>query len=144
MALDTTQVAEGVYRLATRYENFYVLEAGGRVTVLDTGLPGGWDAFVGALSALGRRSHDVDAVLITHHHPDHAGNAERLRSGGARVLSHPADAAYLRGEKKVSRMSTVPYLKYPWYARYMVHLLRNRVTRTPSIAQLDELVDGEC
>jgi glyoxylase-like metal-dependent hydrolase (beta-lactamase superfamily II) len=41
---------------------------------------------------------DIDAVLITHHHPDHAGNAERLRSSGARVISHPADAPYLRGD----------------------------------------------
>src|SRR3954453_4200546 len=29
------------------------------------------------------------------------------------------------------------------YARYTLHLLRQRVTRTPALAQLDQLADGE-
>ena len=95
------------------------------------------------LSRLGRSLSDVDAVLITHHHPDHAGNAERLRGSGARVLAHPADAPYLRGERRLSNRRVVRYLWHPWYAVYMAHLLANRVTRVPAVAQLDELADGE-
>lgn len=98
MSLRHTEVAAGVHRLATRYANWYLLERGGRLTVLDAGLPGDWRAFFSVLSRLGRSLSDVDAVLITHHHPDHAGNAERIRGAGARVLAHPADAPYLRGE----------------------------------------------
>ncbi len=143
MGLQVTEVTAGVHRLASRYENWYLLESGGRLTVLDAGLPGQWDDFCNALSRLGRSADDIDAVLITHHHPDHAGNAERLRASGARVLAHPADAPYLRGEKKVNSLSTVPYLRFRWYRRYMVHLLRNRILRVPAIAQLDELADGE-
>lgn len=143
MPLRLAEVAEGVHRVSTRYENWYLLEQGGRLTVLDAGLPGHWDAFVRELTRLGYSESDVDAVLITHHHPDHAGNAERLRSHGARVLAHPADAAHLRGEKKVSGAATIPYLRHRWYAAYMLHLLRSRVTRVPAIAQLDEMADGE-
>jgi glyoxylase-like metal-dependent hydrolase (beta-lactamase superfamily II) len=142
-ALRLTHVAPGVHRLASGYENWYVLEAGGRLTVLDAGLPGQWVAFCAALEKLGRTPHDVDAVLVTHHHPDHAGSAERLRSSGARVMAHPADMPFLRGEKHVRKLSSVPYLRHPWYARYIVHLLRNHVTRTPAIAELHELSDGE-
>ena len=98
MSLRMTEMAPGVHRLATRYENWYLLQDGGRVTVLDAGLPGGWRHFCAALSRLGHTADDVDAVLITHHHPDHAGNAEPLRASGARVLAHPHDAPYLRGE----------------------------------------------
>ena len=143
MALRHTEVAPGIHRLATRYENWYLLEEGGRLTVLDSGLPGSWRGFCAALSELGHAPADVDAVLITHHHPDHAGNAERLRSAGARVLAHPADAPHLRGEKRVSARTTLPYLRHRWYRIYMVHLLANRVTRVPPIARLDELADGE-
>ena len=143
MALRLTQVAEGVHRLYRRYENWYLLEQGGRLTVLDAGLPGQWEAFNAALAQLGFTPADVDAVLITHHHPDHAGNAERLRSSGSRVYCHPADAAHISGERHLRKRSTLPYLRHPWYARYMVHLLRNRVTRVPAVAQLDELADGE-
>jgi glyoxylase-like metal-dependent hydrolase (beta-lactamase superfamily II) len=82
-------------------------------------------------------------VLITHHHPDHAGNAERLRSSGARVFAHPADAPVLRGEKRLSSRRVVRYLWHPWYLAYMRYLLANRVTRVPPIARLNELADGE-
>jgi glyoxylase-like metal-dependent hydrolase (beta-lactamase superfamily II) len=141
--LRLTQVCPGVHRLATRYWNWYLLEAGGRLTVLDAGLPGDWREFSSALSQVGHTPADVDAVLITHHHPDHAGNAERLRSHGARVLSHPADAPYLRGEKRMSNRGVVKYLWHPWYVVYMLRQLAKGVTQTPAIAQLDELTDGE-
>jgi glyoxylase-like metal-dependent hydrolase (beta-lactamase superfamily II) len=143
MALRLTQISPGVHRLHTRYTNWYLLEAGGRLTVLDAGLPGDWRDFSSALSRLRHTPGDIDAVLITHHHPDHAGNAERLRSNGARVFSHPADAPYLRGEKKLSKLAVAPFLWHPWYLRYMLHLLANGVTRTAAVAQLDELADGE-
>ena len=71
------------------------------LTVLDAGLPGHWRGFSLALSRLGYTPADIDAVLITHHHPDHRGNAERLRSSGARVLAHAADAPYVRGERRL-------------------------------------------
>jgi glyoxylase-like metal-dependent hydrolase (beta-lactamase superfamily II) len=84
MPLRLTQVAPGVHRLDNVYTNWYLLEAGGRLTVLDAGLPGDWREFSSALSRLGYTPAEIDAVLITHHHPDHAGNAERLRSSWAR------------------------------------------------------------
>jgi len=143
MPLRLTQISPDVHRLATKYTNWYLLEAGGRLTVLDAGLPGDWREFCSALSRLGHRPTDIDAVLITHHHPDHAGNAARLQSSGARVLSHPADASYLRGERRLRRRDVVPYLWHPWYAIYMLHLLVNGVTRVPAVAQLDEIADGE-
>ena len=144
MALALSQLAPGVYRLHTRYTNWYLLEEGGRLTVLDAGLPGDWRDFSSALERLGHTLRDIDAVLITHHHPDHAGNAERLRDNGARVLAHPADAPYLSGEKKMrSGKRLVPSLRHPWFVVYMGHLVRNGVTRVPPVASLDELTDGE-
>jgi glyoxylase-like metal-dependent hydrolase (beta-lactamase superfamily II) len=136
-------VAPGVHRLATRYENWYLLADRGRLTVLDAGLPGHWGEFSTALARLGYGPADIDAVLITHHHPDHAGNAERLRHGGARVFSHPADAPYLRGEERVPKMGIIGYLWHPWYLRYAISLLANGATRTPPIAELNDLADGE-
>ena len=53
---------------------------------------GAWGSFCTALAKLGHTVADIDAVLITHHHPDHAGTAERLRLAGAQAYSHPADA----------------------------------------------------
>jgi glyoxylase-like metal-dependent hydrolase (beta-lactamase superfamily II) len=143
MSLRLTQVCPHVHRLESVYTNWYLLEQGGRVTVLDAGLPGDWGDFYSALSRLGHTPADIDAVLITHHHPDHAGNAERLRSTGARVLSHPADAPYLRGEKHLSDWEHARFLWRPWYAFYMLSYLAKGITRTPPVAELDKLADGE-
>jgi glyoxylase-like metal-dependent hydrolase (beta-lactamase superfamily II) len=142
MSLQLSPVAAGVHRFASVYTNWYVLEEGGRLTVLDTGLPGDWEGFCTALARLGHTLEAVDAVLVTHHHPDHAGNAERLRSHGARVFSHPADAPYLRGDKRLSNRSVVRFLWRPWYARYMLGYLAKGITRVPAVAALDELADG--
>jgi glyoxylase-like metal-dependent hydrolase (beta-lactamase superfamily II) len=143
VTLRLSQIADGVYRLASRYENWYLLEQGGRLTVLDAGLSAQWDPFLRALEGLGYKPDDVDAVLITHHHPDHAGNAERLRTSGAGVWAHPADRPYLRGEVRQGHRRIVRYVWHPWFARYLAYLVINRVTRTPAIAEVNELDDGE-
>src|SRR4051794_20113104 len=143
MPLRLTSVAPGVHRLDSVYTNWYVLESGGRLTVLDAGLPGDWRDFASALSRLGHTPADIDAVLITHHHRDHAGNAERLRLSGARVFSHPADAPYLRGERHLSNVGMAPFLLRPWYAAYILRYIAKGITRTPPVARLDELADGE-
>lgn len=138
-----TEIAHGIHRLSNVYTNWYLLEAGGRLTVLDAGLPRDWRAFGSALSRLGYSPADVDAVLITHHHRDHAGNAERLRLSGARVFSHPADAPYLRGEQRFSDRGVVRYVWRPWYAGYMLRYVAKGILRTPPVARLDDLEDGE-
>lgn len=142
MSLRLTHVGPGVHRLSSVHTNWYLVEDGGRLTVLDAGLPGDWRAFLSALSRLGHAPDDVDAVLVTHHHRDHAGNAERLRSAGARVFSHPADAPFLRGEEHLSDRGIVPYLWRPWYASYILRYVAKGITRTPPVARLDELEDG--
>jgi glyoxylase-like metal-dependent hydrolase (beta-lactamase superfamily II) len=141
--LRLTEVASGVYRLENVYTNWYLLEEGGRLTLLDAGLPGDWRDFCSCLSRLGHTPADVDAVLITHHHADHRGNAERLRSSGARVFAHPSDAPYLRGDKHSSNSSVARFLWRPWYLFYMSSYVAKGILRTPAVAALDHLADGE-
>jgi glyoxylase-like metal-dependent hydrolase (beta-lactamase superfamily II) len=143
MPLRATAVADGIHRFEDVYTNWYALEEGGRLTVLDAGLPADWQAFGAVLGRLGRSPADVDAVLITHHHPDHAGNAERLRSAGARVLCHPDDAPYLRGDRRIPITGRLRFLRRPWYAQYMLRYLAKGITRTSAVAELDDFADGE-
>ena len=143
MAARMSEVAPGVHRLEDVYTNWYLLDDGGKLTLVDAGLPGDWASFTEALRRIGRSLFDVDAVLITHHHMDHAGNAERLRTSGARVLAHPADAPYLRGEKQRSNRGIVRYLWRSWYRRYMLRYVARGILRTPAIATIEDLADGE-
>lgn len=92
------EVAEGVYRLGTRWVNFYLVADGADYTLVDAGYPGYWKHLSAAMDALGTSPPAIKAVIVTHHHADHAGTAERVRaSGGARVLAGEGDAWIVAG-----------------------------------------------
>jgi glyoxylase-like metal-dependent hydrolase (beta-lactamase superfamily II) len=143
MPLRLTQVSASVHRLESVYTNWYLLEDRGRLTVLDAGLPRDWGEFASALAKLGHTPADIDAVLITHHHADHRGNAAKLRSAGARVYAHPADGPYVRGEKELSSRGVARFLWRPWYAFYMGSYVAKGITGTAPVAELHKLEDGE-
>jgi glyoxylase-like metal-dependent hydrolase (beta-lactamase superfamily II) len=93
------EVADGVYRLGTRWINFYLVAEDADYTLVDAGYPGYWKYLSAALGALGSSPQAIQAVIVTHHHADHAGTAERVRSsGGARVLAGERDSWIVAGK----------------------------------------------
>jgi len=81
------KVAEGIHRIGNGTINAYLVEEAGAVTVIDTGIPGLWGAFLAELAAIGRSLEDIRAVVLTHGHADHVGLAERFRrSAGSRAM----------------------------------------------------------
>src|SRR3954447_16865671 len=92
-----TNVAEGVHRIEDAYTNWYLIEDGGRLTVVDAGVPTSWDSLHDALRVLGRTTGDIDAVVLTHAHFDHVGFAEKARTQlGVPVHVHENDAPLAR------------------------------------------------
>jgi glyoxylase-like metal-dependent hydrolase (beta-lactamase superfamily II) len=90
-------VAEGVHRVEDAYTNWYLIEEDGRLTVVDTGVPDSWDSLLDALPRLGRRTEDIEAVVLTHAHFDHVGFAERARRElGVPVYLHENDVPLSR------------------------------------------------
>jgi glyoxylase-like metal-dependent hydrolase (beta-lactamase superfamily II) len=130
-----TEVAPGIHRLGNQIVNFYVLEDGDGLTVLDAGLPG----FLGQLQALlrerGRGLGDVAAVVLTHAHQDHVGVAEAVRAAGATVHVHEADADMARTGKIGKReRSMLPYLRHGATWRLLGMAARTGGVRYPKIA----------
>ena len=72
-------VAEGVHRIADSYTNWYLVEDGGRLTVVDAGVPSSWDSLQDALRRLGRTPGDVECCSLSH------AAARPGRSGAARA-----------------------------------------------------------
>jgi glyoxylase-like metal-dependent hydrolase (beta-lactamase superfamily II) len=92
------EVAQGVHRLTGGVCNFYLLQDGGKLVLVDAGAPGDWNLLLRTLATLGRGLEDLEAVLITHAHSDHTGFAERARStAGVPVWIHRADAEVAKG-----------------------------------------------
>ena len=94
------EVADRVHRLNDGIVDFYLVEEGGRLTLVDAGGARHWDLFLTTLGSIGRRLQDLEAVVLTHAHSDHTGFAERARTeADANVHVHRADAEAARTGK---------------------------------------------
>jgi glyoxylase-like metal-dependent hydrolase (beta-lactamase superfamily II) len=82
-----------------RYVLVYALELdGGGVALVDAGwnTDDAWTTLTSGLASAGGSISDVEAVLVTHIHPDHYGLAGRIReASGAWIGLHPEDAVML-------------------------------------------------
>lgn len=121
-----TAVAEGVYGFGSRRVNWYVVEADDGLTVVDAGLPAHWAQLTDGLDALGHALDDVDALVLTHGHPDHVGFAERLRTtADVPVFVHELDGPLARGEGGGPPMAgLLPNLWRPALLGLLVELAR--------------------
>ncbi len=74
---------------------------------MDTGVPNCEARFVTALAKMGLALSDVDLIVVTHGHFDHAGNADKLRKlCNAPVLIHEREAKFCAGEEKMKLCPT--------------------------------------
>ena len=78
-------VVGGVHRIGEYFVNWYLIEEGGRLTVVDAGLPASWRSLSDALQRIGRVPGDVEALVLTHAHFDHIGFAERTLASLERI-----------------------------------------------------------
>lgn len=92
------ELTDAVHRLdCARGANAYLLEAGDRSIVVDTGVPSGAKRLVEELRDA--RIPAITDVVITHYDPDHIGSAAAVqRATGATVWLGAADVRILRGE----------------------------------------------
>ncbi len=139
------EVAAGVHRLTKGIVNWYVVETDGKLVVVDAGTPGDWELLVETVGRLGHRLQDVDAVLVTHAHPDHTGFAERARTtAGSKVWIHEADADLARGGKHPKNDGRVlPYLVRAELYRTFFSLARRGATKVVPIREVSTFADGE-
>ena len=116
-------VVPGIHRIEDSFTNWYLIEDGGRLTVVDTGVPRSWESLHAVLPRLGRAASDIEAVVLTHAHFDHLGFAERARAVlHVPVYVHEAD---------------VPLTRHPWrydHERARAYYFATQVRALPMVA----------
>jgi glyoxylase-like metal-dependent hydrolase (beta-lactamase superfamily II) len=138
------EIASGIFRAGCRRINWYLVQDGHSLTLVDCGLPGQWPLLAESVSRLGRRLSDVEAVLLTHAHTDHAGSAARVRrQAGARVHVHATEVPQARGGRPGrTERSVLLYLWRPAALATLWTLLRGGGLRMEPIAEVVEVADG--
>jgi len=123
--------------------NWYAVEDGGRLTVVDAGVPKHSEGLEEALSAVGHTLSAIDALVLTHAHTDHTGVAGLLRDRGVGVQIHRLDAELLAsGGRTKNEASLVPYLRHATAWRLFAHLMRGGALSPPKIDDAVTFEDG--
>ena len=144
MPRNGTEVAESVHRLTNGVSNFYLIEDGGKLVLVDAGAPKDWARLTRAVTALGRRVADLDAVILTHAHSDHTGFAEQARttagagSGCPRRLRHGHDG---KGRAEGGEGDSV--LLRPAFYRTLWILTLGGATKIIPVREVSTFGDGE-
>jgi glyoxylase-like metal-dependent hydrolase (beta-lactamase superfamily II) len=133
------EVADGIHRFGTRMVNWYLIERGGRITLVDAGMRGYWPQLTDALTALGGKVEAVEAVVLTHAHADHVGFAHQVKANSdATIWVHERDA-----EPGLRRFPPFRLYLRPTAWPLLVHGLRNGLLATPDAAEVRTFTDGD-
>jgi glyoxylase-like metal-dependent hydrolase (beta-lactamase superfamily II) len=136
--------APGIHRVDQAYVNWYAVEDGSELTIVDAGLPRSWSALSRLLRLLRRPLSAVSALVLTHAHFDHTGFAARLQRRGVPVFIHEMDASLLahplhyQHEAPRSR-----YLRHPGFARAVGAMALAGMPLTRGTTPSTTFADGE-
>lgn len=98
--MDLVELRPHLYRLWLGRFQAYLWRDEDSAVLIDTGEVGSGPAIGELLGRIGMSVSDLDAVVLTHFHDDHAGSAAELVAGsGATVVAHESDAPIIRGER---------------------------------------------
>lgn len=138
------EVVEGVYRCGSRRVNWYLVEAGDELLLIDAGYPAHWDQLGERLAALDRDTSDVAACLLTHAHPDHIGFASRLQAeADVPVWLHEAGIQRARDGGDPPLAGFVKNLWRPAVLRYFAEAVRSDGTSVPPVTDVEPFTDGD-
>ena len=123
-----------IQRLDLLISNAFLVGEGSERVLIDTGADMVYGRLRKRLDKAGVKPGDIKLVVLTHAHPDHAGNAGRLkRDFGCEVAVHATEAEWLR--------TGTTELYQP--CGFFGHVLDRVIPRTFDACEPDRVLDGD-
>lgn len=86
------EILKNIHILPLGGVNAYLIDHG-KITLIDTGYAGNGQKIINYLGKIGKTPKDLENIIITHLHTDHAGSlAELKKMTGAKTFAHVNDA----------------------------------------------------
>jgi glyoxylase-like metal-dependent hydrolase (beta-lactamase superfamily II) len=129
-----------ITRVLAGRSNVFLISMGDRHILVDTGPAGGWRKLDRRLQRLG--AERLDALVLTHAHYDHAGNAARLQEKHeAKVIAHITEGPFLAKGENIATdgTSALPRLLIAFLGKRFAQRVRYEPCR-PDI-QIDPAYD---
>ena len=134
------QITNHLYQISLGSVNAFLLEDNG-LTLIDTGLPGAAEKVLTAIRKGGKNPDDINRIILTHWHPDHAGNAAELKKRfGARLIAHADEADIIeQGGGERPRFLTPGVVNWLVFNFFIKSVSRN----IPAVAVDESVADGD-
>jgi len=112
--VEVVEAAPGVFLVEGPRTNWCLVRDGDAITLVDAAWPKDYSFVVDSLHQIGAVPEQVEAVVLTHAHPDHVGVAERFRGDhNAGVHVHRAEVEHATGNHH-ERVRTIDLIIRIW------------------------------
>ena len=138
-------VAPGIHRVEESFTNWYVVEDGSALTIVDAGLPRSWGTLQSTLRAIGRKPSDIEALVLTHAHFDHVGFAERARKEwDVHVWVHERDRSLSRHPLHYEKEHSIArHALNPAGVRILLSMILHGMPVTPGVKEARGFCDED-
>ncbi|MGB5187451.1 MAG: MBL fold metallo-hydrolase [Acidimicrobiia bacterium] len=140
MQVEIVEAAPDVFLVIGPRTNWCLIRSGEAVTLIDAAWPKDYPVVVDSLRQIDAGPGQVDAVVLTHAHPDHVGVAERLRAErGAVVHTHPDEAGHATGtyHQRVRTIDLVVRMWRPSVAVFAIGSIARGGTDPTPVAEVE-------
>lgn len=136
------KVIDQVYQISAGAVNAFLIDHPEGLVLIDTANQGDLPVFQKAVQSIGKSLQDLQHIIVTHCHIDHAGALAALQENtSAKVYMHPLDAEQVRQ----GRAGTKEVKAGPGLVNYIIyHVLVKPTEFVIPAAQIDQVLqDGE-